>query len=563
MMTIHMIQEKWVALSNTTMGVLMAAINSSILLIALPSIFKGIDLNPLSQGAFAYLLWILMGYMIVTAVILVTIGRLSDMYGRVKLFNLGFAIFTVGSILLFLTPSKGDLGALELIVFRIFQAVGGAFLMANSNAIITDNFSKKERGFALGINQIAATAGMSLGIVLGGVLSVINWRYVFLISVPVGILGTVWSYLKLKETSPGRVQKLDVTGNLTFGIGLVILLLGVTYGLVPYKTSSMGWGNPWVVAALVIGTGMLIAFPFIERKVKQPMFRLGLFKIRGFALGSFASMITGMGMMGMMFMIILLLQGIWLPLHGYSYSSVPFWAGIFMLPMTVGMAIFGPVGGRLSDKHGSRGIATIGLLMAASAIFLLTTISANFLYAEMAALLFVFGAGYGMFNAPNASALMSSVPPEDRGVASGMFSTLRNVGSTASMGIFFTILIVAMTAVLPHTLFTGLTTAGVNSSVAKSLSSLPPSDAIFSALLGINPIDEIVTLLHISSQISPSALSVISATKWFPGIFAPAFMSSLRKVFYVALTITLIGALISYLREPFRKKNSIEDKNEK
>jgi EmrB/QacA subfamily drug resistance transporter len=558
-----MVQGKYVALTNTTMGVLMASINSSIVLIALPSIFKGIDLNPLSTGVFAYLLWILMGYMIVTAVILVTIGRFSDMYGRVRLFNLGFAIFTFGSILLFLTPNKGDLGALELIVFRIVQAIGGAFLMANSNAVITDNFRKEERGFALGINQIAATAGMSLGIVLGGVLSVINWRYVFLISVPIGILGTIWSYLKLKETSPKRKQKLDIPGNFTFGIGLIILLLGVTYGLVPYKSSSMGWGNPWVIAALIIGTLMLIAFPFIERRVKQPMFRLGLFKIRGFALGSFASMITGMGMMGIMFMIILLFQGIWLPLHGYSYSSVPFWAGIFMLPMTVGMAIFGPIGGKLSDKHGSKGIATMGLLMAASAIFVLTTISANFLYAEMAVLLFIFGAGYGMFNAPNASALMSSVPPDERGVASGVFSTLRNVGSTASMGIFFTILIVTMTAVLPHTIFSGLTNAGVNTSVAKSLSSLPPTDAIFSALLGINPIDEIVTLLHISSQISPSALSAISATKWFPGIFAPAFMYSIRKVFYVALAITLISAVISYLREPFRKKNDIENKNQK
>ena len=412
---INMVQDKWIALSNTTMGVLMASINMSIILIALPSIFDGIDLNPLSHGVFAYLLWILMGYMIVTAVLLVTIGRLSDMFGRVKLFNLGFAIFTLGSILLFFTPNKGDLGALELIVFRIVQAIGGAFLMANSNAIITDNFPKEERGLALGIMGIAGSAGMSLGIVLGGVLSVINWRYVFLISVPVGILGTTWSYLKLKETSPKRIQKLDIPGNLTFGIGLVILLLGVTYGLVPYKSSSMEWGSPWVIVALVIGTALLIAFPFIEGRVKQPMFRLGLFKIRGFALGSFASMITGMSMMGIMFMIILLLQGIWLPLHGYFYSSIPFWAGIFMLPMTVGMAIFGPIGGKLSDKHGSKGIATIGLVMSASAIFMLTTISAYFVYTEMAVLLFVFGAGYGMFNAPNASALMSSVPPEDRG----------------------------------------------------------------------------------------------------------------------------------------------------
>ncbi len=432
--------------------------------------------------------------------------------------------------------------------------------MANSNAIITDNFSKEERGFALGVNQIAATAGMSIGIVLGGVLSVINWRYVFLISVPVGIMGTIWSYLKLKETSPKRKQKLDIPGNLTFGTGLIILLIGVTYGLVPYKSSSMGWGNPWVLSAIVIGTVMLVAFPFIERKVKQPMFRLELFKIRGFALGSFSAMITGMSMMGMMFMIILLLQGIWLPLHGYSYSSVPFWAGIFMLPMTVGIGIFGPLGGKLSDKHGSKGLATIGLLISASAIFLLTTISANFVYIEIAFLLFIFGAGYGLFNAPNTSAVMSSVPADDRGLASGMFSTMRNVGTTASMGIFFTILIMTMTAVLPHTLFSGLISAGISPSVATSLSSLPPTDAIFSALLGINPINESIILLHLGSLIPPSSLSAITTTTWFPGVFAPAFMSSLKKVFYVAFTITLIGAIISYLREPSKKKTAIEEK---
>ncbi len=547
---IKMTQLKWIALSNTTIGMLLATINSSILLIALPAIFRGIDLNPLSKGVFAYLLWILMGYMIVTAVLLVTIGRLSDMFGRVRLFNLGFAIFTFGSILLFLTPNKGDLGALELVVFRIVQAIGGAFLMANSNAIITDNFGKKERGLALGISGIAATAGMSLGVVLGGVLSIINWRYVFLVSVPFGILGTVWSYLKLKETSPKRKEKLDIPGNLTFGTGLIILLIGVTYGLVPYKSSSTGWANPWVIAAMVIGIVMIIAFPFIERKVKQPMFKFELFKIRGFAAGSLASMITAMGMMGLMFMIILLLQGIWLPLHGYSYSSIPFWAGIFMLPMTVGMGIFGAMGGKLSDKYGSRGLATAGLIISAFAIIMLTTISANFAYIELAILLFVFGSGYGLFNAPNTSALMSSVPAESRGVASGMFATMRNVGSTASMGIFFTILILAMAAVLPHTLFSGLTGAGVSSTVAKSLSSLPPTDAIFSALLGINPVTEIITLSNLSTLISPTSLSTITATRWFPGVLAPAFMSSLRTVFFVAFTITLIGAIISYLREP-------------
>lgn len=548
-----MVQEKWIALSNTTIGVLMASINSSILIIALPPIFKGIDLNPLSSGAFIYLLWILMGYMIVTAVLLVTIGRLSDMFGRVKLFNLGFLIFTIGSVLLFLTPSKGDLGALELVMFRIVQAVGGSFLMANSYAIITDNFSIKERGTALGINAIAATAGMSLGIVIGGILATIDWRFVFLVSVPVGILGTVWSYLKLKETSPKLKQKLDVAGNLTFGAGLILLLIGVTYGLVPYGTSTMGWSDPYVITSMVVGAALLIAFPFVEKRVKVPMFKLELFKIRGFTAGGIAALISGMGMMGFMFMIILLFQGIWLPTRGYAYSSVPFWAGIFMLPMTVAMGIFGPLSGRFSDRKGSRKIATTGLFVSALALIILVTIPSNFVYIEMAALLFLFGAGVGMFIAPNTSAVMSSVPAESRGAASGMLNTMRNVGTTASMGLFFTILIVGLTSILPSTLSAGLAKAGA-SSLSPIMSKIPPTDAIFSALLGINPVKEIIALSGLSSSISSSVYAIITQRTWFPGVFAPAFMSSLHKVFYTAFGIFLVGGIISLLREPIRKK---------
>ncbi len=542
-----MVQEKWIALSNTTIGMLMATINASILIIALPPIFRGIDLNPLSHGAFAYLLWILMGYMIVTAVLLVTIGRLSDIFGRVRLFNLGFAIFTLGSVLLYFTPGKGDTGALELIAFRIVQAVGGSFLMANSYAIITDNFPKNERGMALGINAIAGTAGMSIGIVVGGILSAINWRYVFLVSVPVGILGTVWSYLKLKETSPRLKQRLDIPGNITFGAGLIILLIGVTYGLVPYGKSTMGWGNPYVIAALVIGAALLIIFPFVERIVKNPMFRLELFKIRGFTAGSFAGMISGMGMMGFMFMIILLFQGIWLPLHGYSYSSVPFWAGIFMLPMTIAMGIFGPISGKISDKYGSRLIASLGLFTSAFALIVLVLLPYNFVYIEMAILLFIFGSGMGMFTAPNTSAVMSSVPAETRGSASGMLTTMRNVGTTASMGIFFTILILGLTSVLPHTLSSGLSSAGA-SNLIPYMTKLPPTDAIFSALLGINPVKEIIGLTGVT--VSKSVYATITARTWFPGVFAPAFMSSLHIVFYTAFGITLAGGILSLLREP-------------
>ncbi len=548
-----MVQEKWVALSTTTIGVLMASINSSILIIALPPIFRGIDLNPLSSGAFVYLLWILIGYLIVTAVLLVTIGRLSDMFGRVKLFTLGFLIFTIGSVLLFLTPSTGDLGALELVSFRLVQAVGASFLFANSYAIITDNFAPQERGTALGINAIAATAGTSLGIVIGGVLASIDWRFVFLVSVPVGIIGTVWSYLKLKETSLKIKQKLDIAGNVSFGGGIILLLIGVTYGLVPYGTSTTGWGNPFVIISTVIGAALLIGFPFIESKVKEPMFKLDLFKIRGFSIGGITALISGMGMMGFMFMIILLFQGIWLPIHGYTYASAPFWAGIFMLPMTIAMGIFGPLSGRFSDRHGSRKIASAGLFISAAALIVLVTIPSNFAYIEMAILLFIFGSGIGMFIAPNTSAVMSSVPPQSRGSASGMLSTLRNVGTTASMGIFFTILIVGLTSVLPGTLSKGLDSAGA-SNLAPYFSNLPPTDAIFSALLGINPIKEIVALTGLRSSIPSSVYIIITQRTWFPGVFAPAFMSSLHTVFYTAFGIFILGGILSIFREPLRNK---------
>ena len=368
-----MVQYKWVALSNTTIGVLMASINGTIMLISLPAIFTGIDINPFQATSFVYLLWILMGYMIVTAVMLVTVGRLSDIFGRVRLFNLGFLIFTIGSIMLFLTPSKGNTGAQEIIIFRMVQAIGASFLFANSAAIITDSFEPHERGKAMGINQIAALAGSLIGLILGGLLATINWRYVFLVSVPVGLLGTIWSYMKLKDHSiRNKDQKVDFAGNVAFAGGLTLILLGITYGLMPYGSSTMGWANPWVLISIIAGFAMLVAFILIERVVAQPMFNLSLFKNRAFATGSFAGMLQSMGMGGAMFMIIILLQGVWLPLHGYSYQSVPFWAGIYTIPMMLGFVMLGPISGAISDKTGARSISTIGMIVSAVSFILLS-----------------------------------------------------------------------------------------------------------------------------------------------------------------------------------------------
>ncbi len=426
-----MVEYKWIALSNTTIGVLMASIDTTIVLISLPAIFRGIQIDPLTS--FQYLLWLLFGYSVVTSTLLVTFGRISDMFGRVKLYNLGFAIFTVGSTLLYLTPSTGDLGAEELIVFRIVQGVGGAFLFANGAAIITDAFPANERGRALGINMISVLAGSTIGLILGGVLATFNWRYVFLVSVPVGIVGTIWSYWKLKETANIRAnQKLDVWGNATFGIGLTLLLIGISYGLIPYGSASTGWGDPWVIASMVIGSALLVAFPFIESRVAEPMFNLGLFRNRMFAAANIAGLLASIARGGVQIMLIILLQGIWLPLHGYTYNSTPFWSGIFILPLLVGFVVMGPVSGSLADKYGTRTLTTLGLGVSAVSFFALTFLPYNFNYVPFALIIFVMGIGSGMFASPNVLSIMNSVPPQDRGVASGVRATLQNTPTSAS-----------------------------------------------------------------------------------------------------------------------------------
>ncbi len=544
-----MVEYKWVALSNTTLGILMASIDSTIVLIALPAIFRGINIDPFSS--FQYMLWILFGYSIVTATLLVTFGRLSDMFGRVKLYNLGFAIFTVGSILLSITPNQGDAGAIELIVFRIIQGVGGAFLFANSAAIITDAFPSNERGKALGINQIAFLAGSLIGLVLGGILAVINWRLVFLVSVPVGVIGTVWSYLKLKEQCTiKKHQKLDIWGNIAFGGGLTLVLTGFIYGLIPYGTSSMGWGNPWVVASLVSGVALLVAFPFIESHVAEPMFSIDLFKIRAFTAGNLASFFSSMSRGGVMIMLIILLQGIWLPLHGYSYDSTPFWAGIFMIPMSIGFVLTGPISGWLSDKRGARLLATLGMMISAVAFIGFVLLPVDFVYLAFAAVLFVMGIGGGVFASPNMASVMNSVPAECRGAASGMRATIQNSAMMISQAVFFTIIIVSLSATLPGALSAAVTSAGGSPQVAHIFSSTPASGALFGAFLGYNPIATIIHSLPatVVSAIPTSTLTYITGPTFFPNAISGPFMTALREAFIIGAVMCIIAAVCSALR---------------
>ncbi len=547
-MVVIVLQYKWTAMSNVVIASLMGSINMSIVLIALPAIFNGIHINPLNS--FQYLLWILMGYGLVTATLLLSFGRISDMYGRVKLFRLGFLIFSLASILLFLTPSTGDAGAIEIIIFRIIQAIGSALFMANSAAILTDAFPFNERGKALGINIVAVMSGMFLGLILGGILAIFNWRYVFLVSVPFGLIGTVWSYYKLKEVSIKAVKtKIDLWGNITFLLGITLLLVGVTYGLIPYGSSPMGWSNPWVITSLILGLISLILFPFVENRVESPMFRLDLFKNRSFAYANMAGLLASLGRGGMMFMLILLLQGIWLPLHGYSYESTPFWAGIYMLPLTAGIIIMGPLSGVLSDKYGPRWIATGGMVIVTLSFLLLASLPYNFTYLEFGLALLLMGVGSGMFGSPNSASIMNSVPSEDRGVASGMMFTIMNTATTASMAIFFTIVILGITQRFPDAMTTSLTSINAVY-LAPILSNIPPTAALFSAFLGYNPVDAILAALsaRVVAHIPQSTLNTLTGTTWFPTTLENAFIPSLRTSFYIGAVLSAIAAILSVLR---------------
>src|SRR5215475_268287 len=451
----------WIVLANTTAAIFMASLDGSVVIIALPAIFKGIDLDPLGAGNISYLLWMIMGYRLVQAVLVVNLGKLGDMFGRVKMYNAGFVVFTIASILLSFDPFHAASAALWLIGWRLLQAIGGAMLMANSAAILTDAFPAERRGFALGTNQIAALAGMFIGLVAGGLLAAWDWRAVFWINLPVGVFGTLWAYLKLRDNGVRNPARIDWWGNITFLLGLGSVLVGITYGIQPYGDNSMGWESPVVLGEIIGGIVLLIIFLIIETKVAEPMFRLSLFKIREFTAGNVAGLLVSIARGGIQFMLIIWLQGIWLPLHGYSYSQTPLWAGIFLLPMTAGFLVSGPTSGILSDKFGSRGIATAGMAVFAASFVALMLLPVNFPYWAFALLVAVNGIGSGMFASPNSSSIMGSVPARDRGSASGMRSTFQNSGTAVSIGVFFSVMIAGLASSLPVTLASGLRQHGV------------------------------------------------------------------------------------------------------
>jgi MFS family permease len=538
---------KWTALSNTTLGIFMATLDASIVLISLPAIFRGIGLDPLRPTNIGYLLWMLMGYLVVTAVLVVTFGRLGDMFGRVRMYNAGFAVFSLASLALSLCPWKGSSGAMWLIIWRVVQGIGGALLMANSTAILTDAFPVEERGLAMGVNMIAGIAGSFIGLILGGILADINWRAVFWINVPIGAFGTVWAYRKLREVGAQHRNRIDWWGNLTFGAGLIMILIGLTYGLLPHGTHNMGWTGPWVLFELIGGLLLLAAFCAIERRVREPMFRLDLFRIRAFTAGNMAGLLSSIGRGGLQFMLIIWLQGIWLPLHGYSFERTPLWAGIYMLPLTAGFLVAGPVSGWLSDRYGARPFATGGMLVAAASFALLMLLPANFGFPAFAVLLLLNGIGMGLFAAPNTTGIMNSVPARQRGVASGMRATFQNTGMVLSIGVFFSLMIVGLSASLPHTLSTGLEANGVPAATAAKIGHLPPVGSLFAAFLGYNPMR---TLLgsQAAAGVSNSQWATLTGKTFFPHLIADPFMKGLRIAFTASLVMCLIAAWASWMR---------------
>jgi MFS family permease len=539
---------KWIALSNTTLAVLLATLDGSITIIAMPDIFRGIHLNPLQPGNSFYLLWMVLGYLIVSSVLIVSLGRLGDMLGRVRIYNLGFVIYTAASLMLTIDWMTGGAGATYLVVFRLFQGVGGAFLLANSAAILTDAFPANQRGMALGINNIVGVSGMFVGLVLGGLLAPINWRMVFLISVPVGLFGTVWAYMRLRELSQPQVgSKVDWPGNITFALGLILIMVSITYGIRPYGHHAMGWISPRVLILAGAGVLSLIAFAIVEQRTREPMFRLPLLRIRAFSAGTLSTFLASVARGGLMFMLIIWLQGIWLPQHGVDFTQTPLRAGICMLPLTVGMLASGPLFGILSDRYGARAFATGGMIATALAFMALWLVPTNFSYPVFALVLLAMGFSMGMFASPNRASVMNSLPPEDRGAGGAMNQTFQNSAQVLSVGIFFSLMIAGLASSLPHTLSSGLHAHGVPLAAAHAIGKTPPVSVLFAAFLGFNPVKSLVGT-HVLDKLSVHSQALLTGRSFFPQLISSPFRDGLHTAFAFAVVACLVAAVASAMR---------------
>ncbi|MDX6547070.1 MAG: hypothetical protein QOG33_620 [Gaiellales bacterium] len=552
---------KWIALSNVTLGVLLATLDASIVLIAMPDVFRGIHLSPLQPGNSFYLLWMILGYLVVTSVLVVGLGRLGDLFGRVRMYTLGFAIYTVASLLLTIDWMQGRAGADWLIGFRLVQGVGAAFLIANSAAILTDAFPPTQRGLALGLNNVVGISGQFIGLVVGGLLAPVNWRLIFLVSVPFGLFGTVWSHRKLREIGERNPAPIDWVGNLTFALGLVLIMIGITYGIRPHGGHAMGWSSPFVLGCLTAGVLLLALFAVFESRIEHPMFKLPLFRIRAFTFGVLSSFLSAVARGGLMFMLIIWLQGIWLPQHGYSFSRTPLWAGIYMLPLTIGFLVAGPVSGVLSDRFGSRPFATAGMFGSALSFALLYTLPVDFTYWRFAAALLLMGLSMGAFASPNRAGVMNSLPAGDRGAGGAMNQTFQNSAQVLSIGIFFTLMIVGLAATLPTSLSAGLEAHGVPPASATQAAHVPPVSVLFAAFLGYDPVRELLGP-GVVGHLSPANAAAVDNRNFFPNLIAGPFRDGLHKAFAFAIAACLLAALMSWSRgrRPAKREATIQSR---
>lgn len=548
-------KDKWVALSNTILSTLLSTMNITMIIVAMPAIFNAFQFSSGAPDAISYIIWLITGYLIVTSTMVVTFGRLSDMLGRVKLYNVGFVIFTIASVLLSAVAIKGDAGILELIIYRMVQAVGGGLLMVNGPAILTDYFPIKERGKAMGLNQISSVAGTILGLFLGGLFASISWNLIFIINIPFGMVGIIWSYVSLKETIKKRRVRIDWLGNFVFVIALLLILIGITYGLVPYGKSNEGWTNPLVIGSVVVGIVALAGFVIIEGKIKEPMFDISLFKIRDFWTGNLSLFIVSLTRQGLILVLIMLFQGIWLPLNGFSYASTPFWSGIYTMPFMLAFIAMGPISGYLSDRYGGRLFTTGGLIATAIGFLLLTLMPYNFNYIWFVPALFIIGAGMALFSSPNTADIMSSVPKKRRSVASGMRTTITNCAMAISFPVYFAIIFTTMGGALPIALASTLHSSGAPSSIIPYISSISPTEALFSALLGYNPVSSILAgFPEVSSSLSRSIISKITNLTFFPEAIGSSYMKGFREVVIISAILLIISAVVSYFKD--NKKRS-------
>jgi MFS family permease len=368
------------------------------------------------------------------------------------------------------------------------------------------------------------------------------------VSVPIGIGGAIWSYFSLREIGLRTKSRIDWLGNITFALGLIGLLTGITYGIQPYGGHVMGWTSPVVLTGLIGGVVLLVAFCFIETRVESPMFDLRLLKIRPFAFGSLATLLASVARGGLQFMLIIWLQGIWLVLHGFNYKDTPLWSGIYLLPLTFGFVVAGPVSGWLSDKHGARWFASGGLLLSALAFAGLVLLPTDFQYVSFGLLIFVSGAGMGLFSAPNAAAIMNSVPARQRGAASGMLATFMNSGFVLSIGIFFSLMIAGLASTLPSTLTKGLTSQGVPFALAHQVGQTPPVASLFAAFLGYNPVHELLAPTGILAHLPAHNVATLTGKEFFPQLITGPFHHGLEIVFSMAIALLVIAAGVSLLR---------------